>query len=165
MSINAAQVHFRTLLDGLPVPGGLNIEAYITPPDPEVDYVQPHAFIWPSDGEETRLTIPRMVAAPNGVSGSKQIMHIMDIFLVWFAQNDDPEADTWFPGMVDAVMIALRTSSTPAVVQDVYTNATTQIIDVGERMTYKTAVSAVADERFNRYDALISCHVMELITS
>lgn len=169
MSINTVQLYLQGLLDTLPVPNGLQVQAYITPPNPETDYTNPHAYIWPAEGQETRSpgmggTLPR-ASSPGAFSGTKSIAHILDIFLVWFASNDDPDADTWFPGMVDAVMNMLRVTPTPAVVTDVYTNATSQLIDVGERMTYKIAVSSVADEGFNRYDALITIHINELFPS
>ena len=169
MSINSAQLYIMGLIDGLPVNGGLSIEAHITPPDPETDYTDPHAYVWPAEGEETRDprkggTIPR-ATSPGSFSGTKSIDHIMDIFLVWFAANDDPEADTWFPSMVDVIMGALRVAPTPAVVQDPYTNASSQMINVGERMSYKVAISAVADEAFNRYDALITVHMNELFNA
>jgi hypothetical protein len=169
MGINSCQVYLQQLIDGLPVPGNLSIEAFITPPNPETDYTNPHAYIWPAEGMESRNpgtggSIPR-ASSPGAFSGTKSIQHTIDIFLVWFAANDDPDADTWFPGMVDTLMAMLRVTPTPAVTQDVYTNQTTNIIDVGERMDYKIAVSTVADEGFNRYDALLTCHLLELFPS
>jgi hypothetical protein len=169
VSINTVQVYLQSVIDGLPVPNNLSIQAFITPPNPEVDYTEPHAYIWPAEGQESRTpglggTIPR-ASSPGAFSGTKSISHTIDIFLVWFAANDDPDADTWFPGMVDAIMNLLRVVPTPATVQDPYTNMTTTLIDVGERMTYRIAVSAVADEAFNRYDALITVHILELFPS
>lgn len=169
MGVNSVQVYLQQLLDGLPVPNNLTIQAYITPPSPETDYTNPHAFIWPAEGQETRDpgmggTIPR-ASSPGAFSGTKSFNHIIDIFLVWFAANDDPDADTWFPGMLDAVMATLRVAPTPAVVQDVYTNQTTTLIDVGERMTYKIAISSIKEEAFNRYDALLTVHINELFNA
>lgn len=164
MGLNTAQVYLKDLLDQLPMPNSLTLQAFITPPDPVVDYVNPHAYVWPSTGEETRLTIPR-AAYPGAVSGSKCIKHAVDVFIVWFSANDDPDADTWFPGMVDAVMTALRGTPTPADVRDIYTNAESQIINTGEIMTYKIVISAVEDERFNRYDALITVHLEEIFNA
>lgn len=164
MGLNTAQVYIKNLIDGLAMPNGLSLEAYITPPDPEVDYQNPHAYVWPSNGEEQRLTIPRATSG-GSVSGDKCIKHVIDIFIVWFSANDDPDADTWFPGMVDAVMALLRVTPTPAVVTDPYTNVSSQIINTGELMTYRIAISAVEDERYNRYDSLITCHIEEIFAS
>ena len=65
--------------------------------------------------------------------------------------------------MIDAVMYALRTSEEPAVIVDPYTAQGSQLIDVGEAMSYEVVISALEDQRYNRYDSLIIAEVMELI--
>jgi hypothetical protein len=168
MPIVSAQNYILSVLDGLPMPNGnYRLDAYITPPDPLVEYDNPAAFIWPTDGAENRNgaqggSIPRNTGV-NTEAGTKPIVHVIDIYMVWFGQGDDKDADTWFPGMVDAVMWALRTSADPAVVSDPYTQINSQLIDVGEVMSYKIGVRATTDEAYNRYDALITCRVTEIL--
>ena len=168
MPIVSAQNYIYTLLNGLPMPNGnYSLDAYITPPDPLTDYTDPAAFIWPTEGAESRQgseggAIPRNTGV-NTQAGTKPILHTMDVYLVWFSASDDKDADTWFPGMVDAVMWALRTSDDPAVVVDPYTLVNSQLIDVGEIMGYKIGVRATKDEAYNRYDALITCRVTEIL--
>lgn len=169
MSINAVQMYVKNLIDGLPMPGNYTLTAYITPPDPNVETDIPTAYVWPSEGDESRNprlggSIPRMTT-PTAPSGTKVQEHRLDVWLVWFAANDDPDADTWFPGMVDAIMALLRITPVEADVYDPYTGANSVVIDTGERMTYKIAVSAVADERYNRYDALLTLTLTELFTA
>lgn len=170
MPINSTQTYIMSLLDGLPMPnGGYNLEAYITPPDPEVDAVYPHAYIWPTTGDESRDplkggTVPRALTA-GAPSGTKGIEHTIDIIMIWFAADDDPDVDTWFTGMVDAVMAVLRVAPNPAIVADTYTNVLTNLVDIGEKMTYHITVRALADQAYNRYDCLITMPVLEIIQS
>ena len=79
--------------------------------------------------------------------------------------DDDPQADSIFPGIVDAVMFALRTCEDSATLQDPYNpNITTTLYDLGEVMSYQIVISALADQAYNRYDCLLRCGpVMELI--
>lgn len=166
MPIASTCQHIKSLLDGLPMPGGVpDMVAYITPPDPNVEAQIPVAYVWPPDGDESRNpakggTISRNTG-PGTASGFKAIEHLIDVYVVWFGADDDPDADNQFPGIVDAVMAALRTSPDPQVVTDPYTNVQSQLIDVGERMTYRTTISALSDQAYNRYDALILCPIIE----
>ena len=157
-------------LDGLPMPGpnALSMRAYITPPDPNVEAQYPTAYVWPPDGRESRNpekggTIPRN-SGPGTPAGFKPVEHVIDVYIVWFQADDDPQADSLFPGIVDAAMEALRTCKDSATLQDPYDpNITSTLYDLGEDMSYQTTLSALADQAYNRYDALIRCSCMELI--
>ncbi len=168
MSIVSVQVFIRDFLQNLPMPnGGYNLKAYITPPDPNDESEFPTAYIWPTDGDETREpqhggTIPRG-NAPTAPSGNKPVMHNIDIYLVWFGADEDPDADSWFPGMVDAVMAALRYSKMPQLLTDPYTGFQTTLVDLGENQAYEIVVSATANQAINRYDARIRLKLLELI--
>jgi hypothetical protein len=171
MTIVATQVYLRGLLDGLvwPFTGVEALQAYITPPDPEVTANVPKAYIWPSRGDESRAvsrggTVPRALTL-GGPSGFKGVIHDLEVYLVWFGQDDDPDADNLFPGMADAVMAALRVSADPAVVADPYTGVESTLIDVAEQMTYQITLRALVDQSYNRYDCLISLSINELIAS
>lgn len=171
MSINSTQVYIRDLLQNLTWPTGNlpNLVAYITPPDPDVEANLPKAYVWPSHGSESRSTtnggtVPRALTV-GGPSGFKGVQHSMDVYLVFFGADDDPEADTLFPMMVDTVMSKLRVSTDPVTVTDQYTAIDSWLIDVGETMTYEVTLRSLVDEGYNRYDALIGVSILELIAA
>lgn len=172
MPINTTQVYINDLINGMawPFTNVPPLQSQITPPDPNVDANIPQAYVWPSRGRENRDprrggTIPRATSANSG-SGLKTQRHRLDIYLVWWGQDDDPDADTLFPGMVDTIMDKLRLSpDTTPVLLDPWTNRESYLIDVGEEMDYEITIRAVVDQRYNRYDALISCVINEVFTA
>jgi len=90
----------------------------------------------------------------------------MDIYLTWFSANSGRQADPAFPAMVDAIMLALRTSQpNPASITDPNTEVTSTIYNVGEKMNYRTGIESTADERWLRYDALIVCDIWEVFNA
>ena len=122
--------------------------------------------MWAPDFDESRSgdqggTIPRNTG-PGTPSGTKAVEHQIEIFLVYFQANDDPQADTLFFGIVDAVMAQLRTSADPAPITDPYTGMQSRLYDVGEVMRGRTTISAVGDQAWNRLDALLTCTVHEI---
>lgn len=168
MPIVAAQNAIVAIVQGLPMPNGNYIlEAFVTPPDPETDYSNPHVYIWPTKGKETRSpkeggALPRNTGVGTP-AGTKPIVHNFELFMRWYANNDDPNADTWFPGMVDAVMWALRTCTDPLVAVDPYTEFESQLVGIGEDMDYMITLRATEDEAYNMYDALITVPFWEII--
>lgn len=170
MPIVSVQNALLTILQGLPMPAGnYLLEAFVTPPDPETDYSNPHAYLWPSKGSESRNpeyggAMPRNTGV-NTAAGTKPIRHHFEIFLRWYGNNDDQNADTWFPGMVDAVMWALRTATDPLVAFDPYTDVGSQVVGIGEEMEYQIVIRATEDEAYNLYDALISVPLWEILQS
>lgn len=172
MPINTTQVYVNDLINGLvwPITNLPPLQSQITPPDPNVDANIPQAYVWPSRGREDRNparggTVPRATSATSP-SGLKTQQHRLDVYLVWFGQDDDPEADTLFPGMVDWVMEKLRLApdTTPALL-DPWTNRESYLIDIGEDMSYQITVRALTDQRYNRYDALITCVINEVFAA
>lgn len=168
MPINSAQVYLQSLLDGLPLPGSIpNLAAFITPPDPNEEADVPAAYIWPSTGDESRDssrvgTVPRNTG-PGTPSGWKNIAHTLDIWVVYFGQDDDPAADTLFTGIVDAIMLALRTSPERPLVTDPYTEQQSWLLDIGEKMSYRIDLRALSDQAYNRYDAQITVPLVEAL--
>lgn len=168
MPIVSVQNAILSILNNLPMPNGnYLLEAYITPPDPETDYSNPHAFIWPTTGKESRDAreggaIPRNTGV-NTPAGTKPIMHHMEVFVRWYGSDDDPDADSWFPGMVDAIMWALRTCTDPLVVVDPFTEVESTLIGIGENMDYHITIRATEDEAYNMYDALVAVPVLEIL--
>jgi hypothetical protein len=168
--IVSTQQYLLSLLDDLPMPGDVpNARAYVTPPDPRIQAKIPAIYIWPADGDENRTeqlggTIPRNTG-PGTASGTKGIMHRFDVYLTWFSSGSGPSQDPKFPGMVDALMFALRFSPEKASLVDPNTGLTSSVYNIGETLTYRTGIESTADERTKRYDALIQVDIWELINA
>ena len=165
MSIVTVQTWFQSQLNGLAIPGPADmdrLEAVITPPDPNEE-PQPMAYIWPSNGSEDRQAMPRNTG-PNTPAGWKNFRPRMDVYLTWFNSPDDPYSDTAFPTVVDAVLRALRTSPDPAEAVDPNTGEVSWLMGVGEEMSWQNlGVTATADQRYLRYDALVQASFLESI--
>lgn len=172
MPINTTQVYINNLINGLvwPFTGVPALQSQITPPDPNVEANIPQAYVWPARGTESRNpkmggTIPR-ATSDTSPSGLKAQRHRLEIFLIWWGQDDDPDSDTLFPGMVDTIMDTLRVSpDTTPVLNDPWTNRQSYLIDVGENMDYEITIRSLIDERYNRYDALITCNIYEIFAA
>lgn len=165
------QQFLLSLLDKLEMPYNVPASnAYITPPDPRIQAKVPAIYIWPSDGQENRSTelggtVPRNTG-PGTPSGTKGLLHQFDIYVTWFSSNSGTQADPKFPAIVDTVMMALRYSQpNPYKATDPATGLTSDILNVGETLRYRTGVEATNDERWLRYDALIQCSVWEIINA
>ena len=171
LSIVTIQAYLLSILNGLEMPANIAAaQAFITPPDPRVQARVPAIYIWPADGQENRSgelggTIPRNTG-PNTPSGTKGLLHQFDIYVTWFSSNNGRQADPLFPGIVDTIMFALRTSQpNPAEMTDPYTGQTSTIYNVGEDQKYRIGVEATADERWLRYDSLIGCSIWEILNA
>ena len=171
MPIVTVQSYILSLLNGLEMPYNVPAaKAYITPPDPRVQAKVPAIYIWPSDGTENRSnelggTIPRNTG-PNTPSGTKGLLHQMDVYITWFSSNSGQQADPKFPAIVDTVMMALRFSQpNPAYLTDPATNLTSTVYNTGENMHYRIGIESTDDERWLRYDSLIQCSIWEIINA
>jgi hypothetical protein len=155
------------VLDQLPLPGGQGtLQAFVTPPNPEEDELNAHAYIWPSSGSEARESMPRAGTPVTGntTSGWKTLTHQIDIWVTWFDDTDnDQTPDLSFLTITDAVMDALRTTNDPVTRQDPVTLRYSQLYATGERMTYDVATvrGTTADQRLLRYDSRIAARVLE----
>jgi hypothetical protein len=168
LGIVAVQSFLLNLLDNLPMPYGQpDARAFITPPDPRIQTSIPALYIWPADGEENRSadlggTVPRNTGVGTS-SGTKGIVHRVDVYITWTSGGSGTQQDPVFPGMTDAVMFALRFSQpNPAYVTDPNTGLTSTLYNTGEVMTYRTGVESLADQRRKRYDALITISIWEI---
>jgi len=166
MGLVSVQTYLKEQLNQLilPVAGASTLEAFITPPDPEFSPT-PKAYIWAGQGDETRESMPRNLNGTIGTAAWKELHHSVDVYLVWFSDTsvDTADEDSAFPGMVDAVMWRLRTVADPAVCLDPLTGRESQLLDVGERMTYDApGLRSTIDERISRYDARLQLQIMEV---
>jgi hypothetical protein len=171
MGIVVVQSFLRQLLDELPMPYGQpDAKAFITPPDPRIQTSVPGLYIWPADGEENRSadlggTVPRNTGV-NTSSGTKGILHRTDIYITWTSGGSGVQQDPIFPGMVDAVMFALRFSQpNPVNITDPNTDITSVLYNTGEVMSYRIGVESLADQRKKRYDCLITVSIWEIFNA
>lgn len=171
MPVVTVQGYLRDLLSGLEMPYGQPAAAcFVTPPDPYIKARVPTIYVWPTDGEENRSpelggTVPRN-SGPNTPSGTKGILHQFDVYLTWFGYDQGEQGDPLFPGMMDAVMSALRYSQpNPAYITDPNTGLTSTIYNVGEQIRYRSGLESTAEERFLRYDALFNVSIWEILNA
>jgi hypothetical protein len=168
MPIVSVQNALMSILQGLPMPGGnYLLEAFVTPPDPETDYTNPHIFIWPTKGSESRDpkdggAIPRNTGVGTP-AGTKPIRHHMEMFVRWYANNDDPNADSQFPSFIDAICWALRTCQDPQIAVDPFTQVESQLVGIGEEITYMITLRSTEDEAYGLYDCLLTLPVLEIL--
>lgn len=172
MPIASCMAFIQGLLKDLPMPGGApNLAAFITPLDPDTESDIPTCYVYPLPGTEKRDpkdggSMPRNTG-PRTFSGDKTMKHQMGIWVVWFMADDDPEADLLVPGFMDAMMWALRTSfPNPAILVDPFDGTESQLADTGEEMKYELLPPhATKSQRWNRYDALITVPLTEVISA
>jgi hypothetical protein len=179
VTLVSSMQYVKTLLDDLSWPASMqalpnppgNLIAHITAPNPNVTASAPNAYIWFARGTENRNnakygagTIPRALyeGAP---SGTKAVEHNIPVYVVWDAQQGDPNFSTLFPGMVDAIRATLRVSEDPALITDPWTGEESWLVDVGETISYDLELMALDGQRLERWDVMLTCTVTEVIFS
>ena len=167
MPIASAQAYVQGILQGAAPPGATGIkgpiQCLITPLDPDVNAGGgARIYVWPAKGTVKRRAVPRNTG-PGTPAGWKDEKHDLEIFLVWMDSPNDPQADVNFPLLIDYVMMLLETSPNPAQVTDPETGLTSDMVNLGEVMTYEyVPPRTLAEQAFRRYDARISCSLLEL---
>lgn len=166
MPLNTVQCYLKGVLNGSILPLDLGtLEAFITPPNPNDDAVNPAAYIWGSRGRENRGALPRAQPGNLSTGAWKFIDHDVSIWLTWFGAADDQFADQQFPTVVDAVCAVLRNTNLLDETQyatDPVTGQQSNLLDVGERMSWDYGpVHATADQRYLRYDAQLVISIQE----
>lgn len=170
MGLISAQSYVASLLVGMVPPGdtGINgpIDALITPLDPDVnpDGIA-RCYVWPAHGPEKRIAFPRN-SGPGTPAAWKQLSHELQVFLVWMDSPDDQSADVNFPLLIDYVMFLLRTSPNPADWTDPETGVVSNMVNLGEEMSYDfVPPRSLEQQMYRRYDARISITLLELFQS
>ena len=170
MPIATAQAFVQSILQDATPPGGTGIkgplQCLITPLDPDVNPDGgARIYVWPATGPEKRRAMPRNKGR-NTPAGWKQLTHDLEIFLVWMDYQDDPQADVNFPLLIDYVMMLLRTAPNPALVTDPETGQVSNMVNLGEVMTYDFVPPRTLEpQTMRRYDARIRCSLLELFQS
>lgn len=171
MGLPSVVNYIQGLLNGIAMPfPSVELAAYITPPDPNVEtVVAPTLYVLTAQGPEKRLTMPRN-SGPGTSAGEKTLDHNLQLHIIWHIGNVNPAApgsanpDLLATGVLEGVMDALRTSPAPTLITDPWTGIVTQLSDTGEKMTYRYLPRhAVKNQRMIRYDALIDLPLTELL--
>jgi len=177
MPLQATLAYYKNLLSNTPMPGGVpDLAVYVFPPPVDEDpFGEPRAYIWPMNFDESRNperggTVPRALTQPLSTSstpdcGTKPIDHSIHCYLIYDEDNQDPQGDSLFPSIIDAVNWVLRVSEDPAVIYDTTTGLASSLIDVGEQITGQITVRALAGQRYYRNDCLLILPTLELIQS
>ena len=153
MGLPSVVNYIQGLLNGLAMPfPSVELAAYITPPDPNVETViLPTLYVLTAEGPEKRLTTPRNTG-PGTPAGDKTLDHNLQLHVIWMIANSNPAApgaadpDLLFSGVIEGVMAALRTSPAPTLITDPWTGQQTQLVDTGERMTVQISAPAFDQE-------------------
>src|SRR5579863_1818323 len=93
--VTALNYVYVTLSDlSVPGQGGSTLQAFINPPDPQTDQTNPSAYIWTAVADESRQSLPRASPGVPGTgtdqSGWKNLIHNIDVFLIWDQDASDP---------------------------------------------------------------------------
>ena len=171
MGLPSVIAYVQNLLNGLAMPfPTVELAAYITPPDPNVETVlTPTLYVLTADGPEKRLTMSRNTG-PGTTAGEKTLTHTLKLHLIWMIASTSPTApgaadpDLLFSGVLEGIMQALRTSPAPVLITDPWTGQQTELVDTGENMSYEYLPRhSTKSQRMLRYDALITLPLLELI--
>jgi len=173
MPVASTVAYVRDLLNGQSLPGGGGrLDAFVAPPDPKTDSTNPAAYVWMSRGATRRVSGPRSVPPPNlwqatanGPRGWKKMTHNISIWITWFDDNSDAQADSTFPTVLDWVMMMLETCHMPQDILDPSTGSVSaQIINLGQNLEYEWGpVRSTASQREQRQDALITAPTEEWV--
>ena len=157
MSLVAVQEFVQGVVTGVTVAAYPSpLVSYIAPPIPG-DAGVPGAYIWGGTMTEKRQTAPRG-------QGFKELLWMVDIWLLVIQSNDRVDSDTAFPSLADAVMAALRATSMPVMITDPVSGVQSQVISVGEQFDLDySPVHTVADQVDVQYVALLRCSVKEVL--
>jgi hypothetical protein len=161
MSLVTVMQYVKGVLDGLEIPGNTGpLTAFIVAPDPdENEWGTPRAMIWTANGGTSRLGLGRDPHA--GTGGSKIRKHRLAIYLWYPMADEEPDEDSAFPGVLDAVMAALEYTPDPVVLQNAV-GPPSQMAGLGEEMTWQMADPlALASQRWEKFMALITAPVIE----
>lgn len=166
MGLASALSYVQGLLDGLPLPvAAANLACKVTAPEVFSDPGPiPTLYLWLPDGRESRDrppgTLPRNGSFGAAGSGFKGTVHHLAGEVLW----QDPGPDLLFYAMLDAIMTQLRTAPAPQEFTDPYVpGLVTQMANIGEEMSYRTAVRPVPDQQANQYQAVLQLPLLEVI--
>ena len=158
MGMNSVQLYAKSLTNGVKGPlTKLPLVAYITPPNPG-KLPGPAAYVWLTMGTNRRQTAPRG-------AGFRETIWTINIWLMSPGVASNPQADTEFASLVDAVIQKWVTTPMPIPLTDSITGQTTQLVSLGEEFTIEQSpVHSLQDQRLIMFEALLRFTVKEVIT-
>jgi hypothetical protein len=168
MSLNAVQTYVKSLIDGLQLPfaqeGTLTV--HISPPNPGDDQTTPVAYVWGAIGHERRTAGPRASHGQLNTGGIKHSQWQAEVWLYYAEQADDPDADSLFPAVIDAVCAIFRNTPMPTPITDPTTQAQSTVLAIGEDISIDYApVRALAEQGYIQYEARIMLTLIESFQS
>jgi hypothetical protein len=90
------------------------------------------------------------------------MMWSMSIWIMAADTSTNPNADTAFAGLIDAIITAIVTDTMPIMETDPVTGQQCQLLAIGEQFTVQQSpVHALADQRLVMYEALINLTIEE----
>ena len=158
MGLNAVQTLAKNITDGISSPlYQRNLVAYVTPPNPG-KLPGPAAYIWVTQGLNKRQTAHRS-------TGFRDTTWTVSVWLMSPGSSTDPNADSAFACLIDAVINAWVTTPMPIPVTDAYTGNTSQMVAIGEDFTVQQSpVHTLSDQRLFLYEALLEFTIREAST-
>jgi hypothetical protein len=168
MGLVSAQGFVQSILTGLTPPGKTGIkgpiDSLITPLDPDVnpDGIA-RVYVWPARGPGKRIAQPRNNPATGSPGATKQTKHDLQVFMTWMDSPNDQDADVNFPALIDFVWKILETCPSPQLWTDPETGGVSQMVNLGEVMTYEFIPPRTLEpQKMRRYDARIMCTLLEI---
>ena len=165
MSLNSVQMYVKSLLNGLALPytSEGTLSAYISYPLP-VDEASPICFIWGADIDEHRQTAPRAQPGQPSTGGFKDVVYLLDVWLMHAELNDDPNADSMFPVVIDTIAKTLRNTQLGVQLTDSVTGDVSTIKAIGEDIkTQYEGARTMEDERMLQYMARLQVKIVEKV--
>jgi hypothetical protein len=155
MGMNIIQQHAKSITDGIVAPLYKKpLVAYITPPNPG-KLPGPAAYVWVTSGRVSRRSMPRG-------HGFRKTEWTVSIWLMCPDTATNPNADSAFASLIDAVVHAWVTTPMPIPLVDPLTGETTQLLSIGEQFVIEQSPAhTLADQRLFLYEALIQFTVQE----
>ena len=155
MGLNSVQQLAKSITTGITSPLYRQpLATYITPPNPG-KLTGPAAYVWITQGNNRRQTAPRGY-------GFRSMDWTVNIWLMCPGNATDPNADSAFASMVDAIIEAWVTTPMPIAITDPVSGRTSQVVAIGERFSVQQSpVHALQDQRLLMYEALFEFTVEE----
>ena len=163
MTLNAVQHYVKGLLDGLTLPFAQegSLTAYVAPPSVG-DQINPLCFIWGSVGDKSRRAGSRAKPGLPSTGGFKKAIWQTDLWLYYVEDADDPDADSLFPAVIDAICGVLENTLMPVAVTDPTTRAVSTVLQIGETVKIDYApVRSLEGQRLVQYEARLIVDIEE----
>jgi len=156
MGINVVQTHAKSITNGISSPLYKRpLVAYITPPNPG-KLTGPAAYVWVTQGNNKRQTAHRG-------AGFRSTIWTVSVWLMSPDNSTNPNADSAFASLIDAVVEAWVTTPMPISIEDPQTGRTSQLVAIGEQFTVQQSPAhTLADQRLFLYEALIDFTIEEM---